>query len=136
MTGCTRVPRQMIPTVAEPNPRISLVSAYRLIEDQPDCFGVPVGRSSFPGTEPCSGSCSELPILRQPFHRDVQRRVVRGRAPSFFPENRFFMAVDIAFRIPRMRTSDSCTRCSRSALPPETVTDTASHFNWWPLRTI
>jgi len=44
--------QQMI-EVAESNPRIVLVSAYRLIGDKPDCFGVPVERSSFPGKEAC-----------------------------------------------------------------------------------
>src|SRR3954463_7311084 len=43
---------QMI-QVAESNPRIALVSAYRLIEEQPDGFGVPVGQSSFRGNEAC-----------------------------------------------------------------------------------
>src|SRR4051794_35371423 len=44
---------QQMVDVAEGNPRIALVSAYRLIEDQPDCFGVPVGQASFPGSAPC-----------------------------------------------------------------------------------
>src|SRR3954447_23593557 len=44
--------RQMI-EVAERNPHIALVSAYRLIGNRPDCFGVPVERSSFPGKEVC-----------------------------------------------------------------------------------
>ena len=91
--------QQMI-EVAESNPRIVLVSAYRLIGDRPDCFGVPVERSSFSGKEACRwqllGTCypfgSQSTVM-------YGAEAVRKRAPSFFPENRFFMDVDIAFRL-------------------------------------
>ena len=126
--------RQMI-DVAEPNPRIALVSAYRLIEEQPDCFGVPVGRSSFPGTEPCRW---QLLGTAYPFGSQstvmYSAQVVRNRAPSFFPENRFFMDVDIAFRILKDADFGFVHQVlTFSRYQPETVTDTASHFNWWPL---
>ena len=91
--------QQMI-DVAESNPRIALVSAYRLIGNRPDCFGVPVERSSFPGKEACRW---QLLGTAYPFGSQstvmYRAEVVRDRAPSFFPDNRFFMDVDIAFRI-------------------------------------
>ena len=126
--------RQMI-DVAEPNPRIALVSAYRLIEERPDCFGVPVGQSSFPGTEPCRW---QLLGTAYPFGSQstvmYSAQVVRNRAPSFFPENRFFMDVDVAFRILRDADFGFVHQVlTFSRYQPETVTDTASHFNWWPL---
>jgi glycosyltransferase involved in cell wall biosynthesis len=37
--------------LAEPNPSVGLVSSYRPVEAAPDCFGVPVKRSVFPGRE-------------------------------------------------------------------------------------
>src|SRR4029450_3138246 len=80
--------------------RIVLVSAYRLIGDRPDCFGVPVERSSFAGKEACRW---QLLGTAYPFGSQstvmFRGEVVRNRAPSFFPEDRFFMDVDVAFRI-------------------------------------
>jgi glycosyltransferase involved in cell wall biosynthesis len=121
--------------VAESNPRIGLVSAYRLIEEKPDCFGVPVGRSSFPGTEPCRW---QLLGTVYPFGSQstvmYKAQVVRDRAPSFFPERRFFMDLDIAFRILKDADFGFVHQVlTFSRYQAETVTDTASHFNFWPL---
>jgi glycosyltransferase involved in cell wall biosynthesis len=121
--------------VAEANPRIALVSAYRLIEDRPDCFGVPVGRSSFPGREACTW---QLLGTAFPFGSQstvmYNAQVIRDRAPAFFPEDRFFMDVDIAFRILKDADFGFVHQVlTFSRYQPETVTDTASHFNWWPL---
>jgi glycosyltransferase involved in cell wall biosynthesis len=126
--------RQMI-DVAEANPRIALVGAYRLSGDQPDCFGVPVGQTSFPGTEPCRW---QLLGTAYPFGSQstvmYSAEVVRSRAPSFFPENRFFMDVDIAFRMLKDADFGFVHQVlTFSRYQPETVTDTASHFNSWPL---
>ena len=126
--------QQMI-DVAESNPRIALVSAYRLIEDRPDCFGVPVGRSSFTGKEACRW---QLLGTAYPFGSQstvmFRAEVVRNRAPSFFPENRFFMDVDVAFRILGDADFGFVHQVlTFSRYQPDTVTDTASHFNWWPL---
>ena len=126
--------QQMI-DVAESNPRIALVSAYRLIGDRPDCFGVPVGRSSFAGEEACRW---QLLGTAYPFGSQstvmFRAEVVRKRAPSFFPENRFFMDVDVAFRILGDADFGFVHQVlTFSRYQPETVTDTASHFNSWPL---
>jgi glycosyltransferase involved in cell wall biosynthesis len=126
--------QQMI-DVAEPNPRTALVSSYRLIEDQPDCFGVPVERSSFPGTEPCRW---QLLGTARPFGSQstvmYSARVVRDRAPSFFPENRFFMDVDVAFRILGNADFGFVHQVlTFSRYQSDTVTDTAQNFNCWPL---
>lgn len=126
--------QQMI-DVAEADPRIALVSAYRLIEERPDCFGVPVGRSSFPGTEPCRW---QLLGTAYPFGSQstvmYNAQVVRDRSPSFFPENRFFMDVDIAFLILRDANFGFVHQVlTFSRYQPETVTDIASNSNSWPL---
>jgi hypothetical protein len=126
--------QQMI-EVAESNPRIVLVSAYRLIGDKPDCFGVPVERSSFPGKEACRW---QLLGTAYPFGSQSTvlygAEAIRKRAPSFFPENRFFMDVDIAFRL----LADGDLGFVHQVLTfsryqAETITDVASHFNSWPL---
>jgi glycosyltransferase involved in cell wall biosynthesis len=126
--------RQMV-EVAETNPRIALVGAYRLIGDQPDCFGVPVERSSFSGAEACRWQ-----LLGTAFPFGAQStvmysaEVVRRRAPSFFPEDRFFMDVDIALRMLRDADFGFVHQVlTYSRYQADTVTDTASHFNWWPL---
>jgi glycosyltransferase involved in cell wall biosynthesis len=125
---------QMI-EVAEANPRVVLVSAYRLIGDLPDCFGVPVGQSSFPGVEACRwqlcgtaypfGSQSTVMYLAD---------VVRSRAPAFFPENRFFMDVDVAFRILADGDFGFVHQIlSYSRDQQDSITESARNFNFWPL---
>jgi hypothetical protein len=121
--------------VAQSNPRIVLVSAYRLIGDKPDCFGVPVERSSFAGREACRW---QLFGTAYPFGSQstvmYSAEAVRSRAPSFFPENRFFMDVDMAFRLLADGDFGFVHQVlTFSRYQPETVTDTASHFNSWPL---
>jgi len=126
--------RKMI-DVAETSPRIALVSAYRLLGDQPNCFGVPVERSSFSGSEPCRW---QLLGTAFPFGSEstvmYRAQVVRQRAPSFFPEDRSFMDVDVAFRILKDADFGFVHQVlTFSRYQPETEMDTASHFNWWPL---
>jgi glycosyltransferase involved in cell wall biosynthesis len=125
---------QMI-DVAETNPRIVLVSAYRLIGDQPDCFGVPVEQSSFPGRE-----AARWQLFGKAFPFGSQSTVmyggdiVRSRAPSFFPEQRFFTDVDVALRILANGDFGFVHQVlTFSRYQPESITDTASHFNFWPL---
>jgi hypothetical protein len=126
---------QQMTEVAESNPRIVLVSAYRLIGDRPDCFGVPVERSTFPGNEPCRwqllGTCypfgSQSTVM---YSADA----IRKRAPAFFPENRFFMDVDIAFRLLADGDFGFVHQVlSYSRYQADALTDVASNFNWWPL---
>ncbi len=126
--------QQMI-EVAESNPRIVLVSAYRLIGDRPDCFGVPVERSSFSGKEACRW---QLLGTAYPFGSESTvlygAEAIRRRAPTFFPEKRFFMDVDIAFRLLADGDFGFVHQVlTYSRYQPETVTDAASHFNYWPL---
>lgn len=126
--------RQMV-EVAESNPSIVLVSAYRLIGDRPDCFGIPVERSSFSGNEACRW---QLLGTAYPFgsQSTVMYRadVVRERAPSFFPENRFFMDVDIAFRLLASGDFGFVHQVlTYSRYQPDALTDVVSHFNSWPL---
>lgn len=121
--------------VAESNPRIVLVSAYRLIGDKPDCFGVPVERSWFPGKEPCRWQ-----LLGTVYPFGSQSTVmygadaVRKRGPTFFPENRFFFDVDIAFRLLADGDFGFVHQVlTFSRYQADAVTDVASHFNSWPL---
>jgi glycosyltransferase involved in cell wall biosynthesis len=126
--------QQMI-EVAESNPRIVLVSAYRLIGDKPNAFGVPLERSSFPGKEACRW---QLLGTAYPFGSQstvmYAADVIRKRAPSFFPENRFFLDVDIAFRL--LADGDfgfvhQILTFSRDQ--PDSITEGARHFNFFPL---
>jgi glycosyltransferase involved in cell wall biosynthesis len=126
--------QQMI-EVAESNPRIVLVSAYRLIGDQPNAFGVPLERSSFSGKE---ASRWQLLGAAYPFGSSstvmYAADVIRKRAPSFFPENRFFMDVDIAFRL--LAEGDfgfvhQILTVSRDQ--PDSITEAARHFNFFPM---
>lgn len=126
--------QQMI-EVAESNPRIVLVSAYRLIGDQPNAFGVPLERSSFPGKEACRW---QLLGTAYPFGSQstvmYAADAVRKRTPSFFPEDRFFTDVDVAFRL--LREGDfgfvhQILTYSRDQA--DSVTEAARYFNFFPL---
>jgi glycosyltransferase involved in cell wall biosynthesis len=126
---------QQMVEVAESDPRITLISAYRLIGDQPDCFGVSVERCSFAGKDACRwqllgtaypfGSQSTVMYLAD---------AVRNCAGSFFPENRFFMDVDVAFRLLANGDFGFVHQVlTFSRYQPDSITDSASHFNSWPL---
>jgi glycosyltransferase involved in cell wall biosynthesis len=126
---------QQMVEVAESNPNIVLVSAYRLIGDKPDCFGVPVERTSFPGKEACRW---QLLGAAYPFGSQstvlYAAEAIRRRSPSFFPENRFFMDVDVAFRI--LADGDfgfvhQVLTYSRDQ--SDSITESARNFNYWPL---
>ncbi len=127
--------RLLVVSPPEFNPRIVLVSSYRLIGDKPDCFGVPVERSSFPGKEACRW---QLLGTAYPFGSQSTvmygAEAIRKRAPSFFPENRFFMDVDIALRLLADGDFGFVHQVlTFSRYQAETITDVASHFNSWPL---
>ena len=126
---------QQMLEVAVANPRIVLVSAYRLIGDKPDCFGVPVERSTFAGREACRW---QLLGTAYPFGSQSTvmygAEAVRKRAPAFFPENRFFMDVDIAFRLLADGDFGFVHQVlTFSRYQADTIMDAASHFNSWPL---
>ncbi|SHN87877.1 glycosyltransferase family 2 protein [Bradyrhizobium erythrophlei] len=126
---------QQMVQVAESNPQIVLVSAYRLIGNKPDCFGVPVERSSFPGKEACRW---QLLGTAYPFGSPstvlYAAEAIRKRAPSFFPEDRFFEDVDIAFRLLADGDFGFVHQVlTFSRYQADSITDVASHFNFWPL---
>jgi glycosyltransferase involved in cell wall biosynthesis len=121
--------------LADANPQVELVSAYRLIETTPDCFGVPVYRNVFSGREACRW---HLLGTAYPFgsQSTVMYRAdaVRRRAPTFFPEDRFYFDVDVAFRILVERDFGFVHQVlSYSRYQPGAITDEASHFNTWYL---
>lgn len=90
--------RQMT-SLAEQDDRIALVSSYRVIETTPDCFGLPVRTSVFPGRE-----VLRLELLGKVFPFGTgstvmwRADVVRRRAPRFFPEDRNYFDIDVIFR--------------------------------------
>lgn len=121
--------------LADANPTVDLVSAYRLIETTPDCFGVPVSRSVFSGREACRW---HLLGTTYPFgsQSTVMYRsdAVRKRSPKFFPEDRFYFDVDVAFRMLVGRDFGFVHQVlSFSRYQPGAITDEASHFNTWYL---
>jgi len=121
--------------VAQSNPRIAMVSAYRLIGDHSDCFGVPVERTSFSGREVCRWQLlgTVFPFGSQSTVM-YSAEVVRKRAPSFFPEKRFFMDVDVALRILADGDFGFVHQVlTYSRYQPDSITDSASRFNWWAL---
>lgn len=126
---------QQMCEVAESGPDIVLVSAYRLIGDLPDCFGVPVERSWFPGAEACRW---QLLGKAFPFgsHSTVMysAATIRERAPAFFPLNRFFGDVDMAFRLLAHGNFGFVHQVlTYSRYQPDSITDGASHLNFWEL---
>ena len=127
--------QQMI-DVAESNPRIALVSAYRLIERPARLLRSAGGALlvSRDGAVPMAAARNRL-SLREPVHRHVQRP---GRSQP--GARRSSRRIDSSWTW----TSPSGSSGMRdfgfvhqvltfSRYQPETVTDTASHFNWWPL---
>ncbi len=126
--------REMTEVARIQPPHRAMVSAYRLIGDQPDCFRVPVERSSFSGREGISLAAAGHRVSRSQSTVMYSADVVRKRAPSFFPEKRFFMDVDVAFRILADGDFGFVHQVlTYSRYQPDSITDSASHFNWWAL---
>lgn len=90
--------RQMM-NLAQQDPRIALVSSYRLIETTPDCFGLPHWTGIFPARD-----VLRLELLGKVFPFGTSSTVmwradvVRRRAPSFFPEDRLYFDIDAIYR--------------------------------------
>jgi len=85
--------------LAEPNPDVVLVGAYRVIETTPAGFGLPVDKQVFVGREACR---AHLLGTAYPFGNPssvmYRARVVRSR-DKFFPEDRTNFDLDIAMRL-------------------------------------
>jgi glycosyltransferase involved in cell wall biosynthesis len=124
---------QRMIALADANPRVDLVSAYRLIETSPDCFGVPVYQDVFSGREACRW---HLLGHAYPFGSQTtvlyRAEAIRARAPRFFPEDRFYFDVDIAFRMLAERDFGFVHQVlTYSRYQPGAITDQASNFNTW-----
>jgi len=86
--------------VAERHPTIGLVSSYRVVEDAPQCFGLPVDREFFSGRDAARAHFfgkaypfgSQSTVL---YRSDL----VRARAPRFFDEAQHNCDQDAALRI-------------------------------------
>lgn len=85
---------------AEMSPKIGIVSSYRLIETEGDCFGLPVDKKVISGrTTGRLHMLSGLWLFGTPSTLMYSSDVVRARAPRFYPEDRFYFDTDVAFQI-------------------------------------
>jgi hypothetical protein len=85
---------------AEMSPNIGIVSSYRLIETEGDCFGLPVDKKVISGR--ATGRLHMLSgvwLFGTPSTVMYSSDVVRARAPHFYPEDRFYHDTDAAFQI-------------------------------------
>ena len=122
-------------TLAEAHPNVGLVGSYRLIEAAPDCFGVPVERSVFPGRE-----AVRWQILGKAYPFGTPSTVlyraerVREALPVFFPEDRFYFDLDAAFRILAKHDFGFVHQVlSFSRYQPGAIMDEANQLHTWPL---
>jgi glycosyltransferase involved in cell wall biosynthesis len=121
--------------LAERNPTVGLVSSYRLIEAAPDCFGVPVERSVFPGREALlwqlRGTAFPFGTVSTVMYR---AELVRRALPVFFPEDRFYFDVDVAFDILSSHDFGFVHQVlTFSRYQPGAIMDVASNMHVWPL---
>jgi hypothetical protein len=121
--------------LADAHPTVGLVSSYRLVEASPDCFGVPVERSVFPGREALRwqllGTAFPFGTVSTVMYR---ADVVRSGFPSFFLEDRFYFDVDAAFHVLADRDFGFVHQVlTFSRYQPGAIMDEASNLNTWPL---
>ena len=121
--------------LAEAHENVGLVSSYRLIEAAPDCFGVPVDRSVFPGREAARwqilGTAYPFGTPSTVLYRAAR---VREALPVFFPENRFYFDLDAAFRILRKHDFGFVHQVlSFSRYQQGAIMDEANQLHTWPL---
>lgn len=91
--------REMV-AVAETAPNVGLISAYRLIETEGDCFGLPVDQKVISGrTAARLHMLGGVYLFGTPSTVMYASDVVRARAPQFYPEDRFYNDTDAAFQI-------------------------------------
>ncbi len=120
--------------LADDNPGVGLVSSYRLVEASPDCFGVPVERSVFPGREALRWQLLGTAFpFGTPSTVMYRADVVRSALPRFYPEDRFYFDLDVAFRILTNRDFGFVHQIlSFTRYQPGAIMDEASHLNtWW-----
>ena len=119
--------------VAERNPSVALVGAYRIIETSPFGFGLPVDREVFTGREACR---AQLFGTAYPFGNPscvmYRASAVRSRGDKFFPEDRTNFDLDIAMRLLR----DADLGFVHQVLTflrfqPGSIMATLSDFNHW-----
>ena len=87
--------------VGQANPTVGLISSYRLLETEPDCFGLPLDQTMIPGR--VTGRLHLLNggifVLGTPSTVMYRSDVVRARSPQFYPEDRFYHDTETAFQI-------------------------------------
>jgi glycosyltransferase involved in cell wall biosynthesis len=91
---------QEMTTRAAMSTNTGMVSSYRLIETDGDCFGLPVDKKVISGR--AAGRLHMLGgvyLFGTPSTVMYSSDVVRARAPNFFPEDRFYNDTDAAFQI-------------------------------------
>lgn len=92
--------QEMTARAESAGPDIGMVSSYRLIEADGDCFGLPVQKKVISGR--AAGRLHMLGgvyLFGTPSTVMYSSDVVRARAPHFYPEDRFYSDTDAAFQI-------------------------------------
>jgi glycosyltransferase involved in cell wall biosynthesis len=85
---------------AQASPKIGVISGYRLIETEGDCFGLPVDKQVISGrTAGRLHMLGGVYLFGTPSTVMYASDVVRARAPHFYPEDRFYFDTDVAFQI-------------------------------------
>lgn len=85
---------------AQMSPNVGMVSAYRLIETEGDGFGLPVDKKMISGRTACRlHMLGGVYMFGTPSTVMYSSKVVRARAPHFYPEDRFYSDTDAAFQI-------------------------------------
>jgi glycosyltransferase involved in cell wall biosynthesis len=85
--------------VAEANPSVGMVSAYRLEEDRVDLDGLPHSRKVVPGREVCRLALSgQLYLFGSPTSHLVRSDLIR-KTPAFYDESLVHADTDACFRV-------------------------------------
>ena len=85
---------------AQLSPNTGVISSYRLIETEGDCFGLAVDRKVMSGRAAARlHMLGGIYLFGTPSTVMYSSDVVRARAPQFYPEDRFYNDTDAVFQI-------------------------------------
>jgi len=85
---------------AETHPKVGVVSAYRLIETEGDCFGLPASETAISGRAACRlHLLNKMFLFGTPSTVLYRSDVVRARNPRFYPQDRIFFDTEVVFQI-------------------------------------
>ena len=117
--------------VGEANPSVAVISSYRLIETEGDCFGLPLDQTAIPGR--VAGRLHLLNggifVFGTPSTVMYRSDVVRARSPYFYPEDRFYFDTEAVFQILEDHDFGFVHQIlSWSRYQPGSITETVSSF--------